>query len=282
MIQEHEIPTGSRLYFQNSAKIKRDIENKSAKVLEILGYAEIVTPYFSYHQEKSYAKNELLKLSDPLNNTLYLRADSTVDVVRLITKRLGRSIDQKKWFYIQPVFTYPSTETYQIGCENLDGDDLSTTLQDSIKVLDAVQLKPTLQISNIQIPQILSEILNIDLSVFKNSNIQTLLDLDIEWLNKLTYLQNLNQIEEILDIVPLQIKVELQKIQNLCEDISYENLIIAPLFYAKMNYYDGCFFRYIKDNSLLGLGGAYNHEEQKATGFALYVDKIIEELLKNE
>jgi len=175
MIQEHEIPTGSRLYFQKSAKIKRDIENKSAKVLDSLGYAEIITPYFSYHQEKSYEKKELLKLSDKQNNTLYLRADSTVDVARLITKRLGRSVDQKKWFYIQPVFTYPSTERYQIGCENLANDDLSSTLNDSISVLNEIGIKPLLQISNIKIPQILSEILNIELEVFKDSNIQKLL-----------------------------------------------------------------------------------------------------------
>ena len=282
MIHEHEIPTGSRLYFQNSAKLKREIENKSAKVLEELGYAEIVTPYFSYHQEKSYPKNKLLFFSDSKNNTLYLRADTTVDLARLITKRLGRSIDQKKWFYIQPVFTYPSTENYQIGCENLDSNNLTQTLQDSIKVLEVIKTKPLLQISNIKIPKILSLILDLDLEVFKNSNIQKLLDLNLKWLNKLTNLQKLGEIEEILDIVPVQIRDELKKIESLCRDISYDNIVVAPLYYAKMNYYDGLFFRYIKANELLGLGGAYNYEDVEATGFALYVDKIIEEKIKDE
>ncbi len=282
MIQEHEIPTGSRLYFQNSAKIKREIENVSASTLEELGYAEIVTPHFSYHQERSYARKQLLSFSDTKNNTLYLRADTTIDLARLITKRLGRSIDQKKWFYIQPVFTYPSNETYQIGCENLENTDLRITLLDSIKVLNNINLKPLLQISNIQIPKILSELLGLELDIFKNSNIQKLLDLNLDWLNKLTNLQNINEIEEILDIVPMQIRVELEKIEALCHDISYENLVIAPLYYAKMNYYDGLFFRYIKENELLGLGGAYNYEDVEATGFALYVDKIIEEKIKDE
>ena len=282
MIQEHEIPTGSRLYFQNSAKIKREIENISAKTLDELGYAEIVTPHFSYHQDRSYAKNRLLSFSDTNNNTLYLRADTTVDLARLITKRLGRSVDQKKWFYIQPVFTYPSTENYQIGCENLESPNLSTTLKDSIEVLKKIDSSPLLQISNIQIPKILSKLLDLDIDIFKNSNIQKLLDLKLEWLNKLTNLQNINQIEEILDIVPLQIQDELKKIETLCHDISYDNIVIAPLYYAKMNYYDGLFFRYIKDNELLGLGGAYNYEEVEATGFALYVDKIIEEKIKDE
>ncbi len=282
MIHEHEIPTGSRLYFQKSAKLKRELEAKSAKVLEELGYAEIVTPYFSYHQERSYPKNKLLFFSDSKNNTLYLRADTTVDLVRVITKRLGRSIDQKKWFYIQPVFTYPSNETYQIGFENLYSNNLSITLQDSLKVLNAIDTKPILQISNIKIPKILSKLLDLDLEVFKNSNIQKLLNLNLDWLNRLTNLQNLGEIEDILDIVPLQIKDELKKIETLCQNISYDNIVVAPLYYAKMNYYDGLFFRYIKANELLGLGGAYNYEDIEATGFAIYLDKIIEEKIKDE
>ena len=282
MIQEHEIPTGSRLYFQKSARIKREIETISANTLEKLGYAEIVTPYFSYHQDKTFARNKLLFFSDKNNNTLYLRADTTVDLARLITKRLGRSVDQKKWFYIQPVFTYPSNEIYQIGCENLQNSDLSKTLKDSIELLNEIKATPILQISNIQIPKILSKLLDLDIEIFKSSNIQKLLDLNLEWLNKLTNLQDIKQIEEILDIVPLQIQDELKKIQSLCHDISYENIVIAPLYYAKMNYYDGLFFRYIKDNELLGLGGAYNYEDVEATGFAIYVDKIIEEKIKDE
>jgi ATP phosphoribosyltransferase regulatory subunit HisZ len=280
MLNEHEIPVKSRLYFQDSAKLKREIENISAAIFEDIGYAEIVPPFFTYHQ--SFVDKKLIKFSDEKNNTLYLRADSTIDVIRIITKRLGRSVDQKKWFYIQPVFNYPSTETYQIGSEELENSDLSSSLNVSSKILRTLKLEPLLQISNIQIPKILSKLLELPIEVFKSSNIQKLLDLKIDWLTKLTYLQNVNEIEEILDIVPQEIKEELEKIANLANNISYENIVISPLYYSKMNYYDGLFFRYIEGNSVLGMGGCYKYEDMDATGFALYVDKLIEEKLKDE
>ncbi|HIO90762.1 MAG TPA: ATP phosphoribosyltransferase regulatory subunit [Campylobacterales bacterium] len=277
MIQKHEIPANSRLYFLQSANIKREIEYSASRELQTLGYAEIVTPYFSYHQETNLSDRKLLKLSDRDNNTLCLRADSTIDVVRIITKRLGRSIEQKKWFYIQPVFSYPSTENYQIGGEILENSDLSISLRDSIEVLKCIDVTPILQISNTNIPQILSQSLDIPLEVFKSSNIQKLLDLKLDWLTKLTYIQYVDEIKEILDIVPSDIKEELLKILKLCEDISYEKLIISPLYYARMDYYDGLFFRYIDKNSIYGMGGSYEYEDINATGFALYVDKLIEE-----
>ena len=52
MIFEHEIPSGSKLYFGESAKVKREIEFVSAELLENLGFEEIVTPLFSYHQRE--------------------------------------------------------------------------------------------------------------------------------------------------------------------------------------------------------------------------------------
>jgi len=280
MIQQHEIPVQSRLYFQKSAKLKREIDSTAASIFEDIGYAEIVTPFFTYHQ--SFSDKKLIKFSDTSNNTLYLRADSSIDVVRIITKRLGRSVDQKKWFYIQPVFHYPSTEIYQIGCEELESDDLGQSINVSSKILRSLSLDPLLQISNIQIPKKLSKLLDMPLEVFKSSNIQKLLEMKIEWLTKLTYLQNVNEIEEILDIVPQEIRQELEKISKLVNNISYENIVISPLYYSKMDYYDGLFFRYIEANTVLGMGGCYEYEDIEATGFALYTDKLIEEKLKDE
>ncbi len=43
MILEHEIPSGSKLYFGNSAKIKREIEKVASDILS-KGFEEIVTP----------------------------------------------------------------------------------------------------------------------------------------------------------------------------------------------------------------------------------------------
>jgi len=99
MIFEHEIPSGSRLYFGKSAKLKRKIENVAGEILESLGFEEIVTPIFSYHQHESFSDlKPLIRLNDQANQKVTLRADSTVDVVRIVTKRLGRSMESKKWF----------------------------------------------------------------------------------------------------------------------------------------------------------------------------------------
>ena len=277
MIHQHEIPVQSRLYFQESARLKREIENKASTILNEIGYEEIVTPFFTYHQ--TFSDKALVKFSDKQNNTLYLRADSTIDVVRIITKRLGRSINQKKWFYIQPVFKYPSTEIYQIGAEDLEQTNLSQSLNVSIKILNSLKLQPLLQISNIQIPKILSKLLDLPIEVFKNSNIQKLLDLKLDWLTKLTYLQDASQISKVLELVPDEIKSELQKIADLVDEISYHDIVIAPLYYSKMDYYDGLFFRFLSKNEVLGMGGCYKYEDIDATGFAIYTDKIIEEKL---
>ncbi len=280
MIYEHEIPSESRLYFSNSAKYKRDVENIASKILLDRGYGEIVTPLLSYHQHQSIDESSLIRFSDKENNILSLRADSTLDVARIITKRLGRSVEQKKWFYIQPIFRYPSIEQYQIGCESLGEDDLSTSINDSAEILSSLELSPLLQISNINIPKIISKKFNISLDLFKSANLESILKLDIEWLSKLAYLQKVEQISSVIEDVPQDIKVELQKIEVLCQKIDYSDMVIAPLYYSKMRYYDNLFFRYIKNNATLGTGGNYNYENMNSVGFALYTDKIVEELIK--
>ena len=101
MIYQHEIPSKSKLYFGQSAKIKREIESNAATTLEQLGFTEIVTPFFSYHQHESFSdKKGLVRVADEQNHEVTLRADSTVDVVRIVTKRLGRSMESKKWFFV--------------------------------------------------------------------------------------------------------------------------------------------------------------------------------------
>ena len=111
MIFEHEIPKGSRLYFGKTAKAKRVLENSVCEILEKNGFEEILTPNFSYSQHQSIEDNKkLIKFSDEENEQVSLRADSTLDVVRIITKRLGRATNHRKWFYVQPIFSYPSKE----------------------------------------------------------------------------------------------------------------------------------------------------------------------------
>ena len=114
MILEHEIPKGSQLYFGKSAKAKRDFEHKISDFLLKVGFEEIVSPHFSYSNHQAIEDTKkLIQLFDEENHPVALRADSTLDIVRIVLRRLSRSTDHKKWFYIQPVFSYPTNEHYQ-------------------------------------------------------------------------------------------------------------------------------------------------------------------------
>lgn len=282
MIYEHEIPKGSRLYFGKSAKLKRKIENVASEVLDTHGFEEIVTPYLSYHQHKYIDEKELLRFSDNGNHIVALRGDSTLDVVRIVTKRLGRTTEQKRWFYVQPVFRYPSSEIYQIGGEIMDELDLSISLEISKEILNALNVDPLLQISNIAIPKILSNMLNLSLEVFKSGNHETLLKQNEPWLSALATLQYPNQIEKVLDMVPEELKKPLNQIKELALLYKGKKVIIAPLYYAKMRYYDDLFFRFLEANHTLGLGGNYNFEGSNSSGFGLYTDRLIKYLTQEK
>ncbi len=280
MIYAHEIPSKSKLYFAKSASKKREIEFVASQILEANGYAEIITPHFSYHQHQEINEKSLIRLNDTKNHLLALRADSTLDVVRLITKRLGRSMQQKRWFYIQPVFRYPSDEQYQIGAEYLENSALHESINHVLQIIEKLELQPLLQISNIKIPQLLSEHLDIPIEYFKSSNLQAIFELGLPWLSELASLQDTEDIEKMIVKVPDFLCEELEKLAVICRNISYEHIIIAPLYYAKMRYYDGLFFRIFQENKRLGMGGVYHYDNISATGFALYTDYLIEELIE--
>jgi len=277
MIFEHEIPEGSKLYFGDSAKRKRYIEQVASEVLYQDDFEEIATPLFSYHQDDSVSDaKELVRINDTRNNRMSLRADSTIDVVRIITKRLGRNTTHRKWFYIQPIYRYPSTEQYQVGAEIIGENDLSIVLNQAMEIFNRLDVQPLLQISNIAIPKKLSKLLNIDLDDFRHINIQKFLALDIEWLTKLVYLQHPEDVDGVIEIVPDEIKEELVKMKEMCGKIAYANKVIAPLYYAKMLYYDELFFRVIEGNDIYARGGRYVNEDVRSVGFAIYTDALIE------
>lgn len=282
MILEHEIPNGSKLYFAKSAKVKREIEKVASDILDANGFEEIVTPIFSYHQHQSISdEKKLVKVNDAKNNSISLRADSTIDVVRIIEKRLGRNTEQKKWFYVQPVITYPTTEQYQVGVEFMDEKKLSLVLNIAIDIFDKLEISPLIQISNMKIPNILADMFD-ELSIddFRHINIEKFLNLDIDWLSKLVYLQHVEQVDELLEIVPESIKVELLKMKSLCLEIKCERSVLAPMYYAKMLYYDELFFRVIDKNEVFARGGRYKNDDVSSVGFAIYTDTIIEEKVK--
>ena len=282
MIYEHEIPTGSKLYFGKSAKLKRQLETVASELFYEAGFEEIVTPYFSYHQHQSIDAKELLRFSDEQNHIISLRADSTMDVVRLSTKRVDRTTNHSKWFYIQPVFRYPSHEVHQIGAELIGEENLALSIATSLSIFEQFELKPLLHVSNINIPKILSEMLGLDLKIFEKGELQKLLALDIPWLTKLTCLQTLAELEAVIQEVPDVLKGELEKLKALSVHIAYDNVVFAPLYYVKMRYYNALFFRFIYKNYTLGSGGSYDCEGIGSSGFGLYTDDLIEILIKRD
>ncbi len=283
MILEHEIPQGSKLYFADSAKLKRHIEGVASEILYKNGFEEIVTPLFSYHQHHSIAdEKELIRVNDEKNHNISLRADSTVDVVRLIQKRLGRNTAQKRWFYIQPVFTYPTNEQYQVGVESIGDENLTGVVNLALSILQKLELKPLLQISNIKIPQLLVAMFDeLTLDDFRHINIDKMLSLNVQWLTKLVYLQHIEQLDDVIAIAPEAIQSELKKLKTLAAGIEYDNLVIAPMYYAKMLYYHELFFRIIENNEVYARGGEYKVDEQTSVGFAIYTDELIEKIGKN-
>lgn len=281
MIFEHEIPTGSRLYFGQSAKLKRDLENQASQTLESLGFEEIVVPLFSYHQHDMFSNTRsLIRLNDADNNQVSLRADTTADLVRIVTKRIGRSTDHKKWYYVQPTVTFPTNEQYQIGAEMIDGG-LEDAVNIAVSMLDKFEIAPILQIANIKIPRILHDEYGIDLDILSNMNMEKILELDIEWLMKLA---NIHRVEDLQDMdgIPQDIQNELNKIWQASRKIHYKNIVVSPLYYANMRYYDSLTFRVFEDNELLAQGGTYSIDETRATGFTIYTDQCIESIMKHK
>lgn len=274
MIFEHEIPSGSRLYFGQSAKLKREIEYVASQTLVELGFEEIVTPLFSYHQHESFDdKKLLLRLNDKENHEVTLRADSTADVVRIVTKRLGRSTESKKWFYIQPRVAFPTIEQYQIGAEVIDGN-FEKMAETTLALLKQIGIEPVMQIANIRIPHLLNEKYGVSLDSLKSMHIEKIMNADLPWIEQLVRLNSVNDLND-LEAFPDDIKAELEKIKKAIEKIEYKNMIISPIFYAKMRYYDSLTFRMFEENSLLAMGGIYTIEGIEAAGFALYTDECI-------
>lgn len=279
MIFEHEIPKGSRLYFGKTAKAKRVLENSVCEILEKNGFEEILTPNFSYSQHQSIEDNKkLIKFSDEENEQVSLRADSTLDVVRIITKRLGRATNHRKWFYIQPIFSYPSKEDYQIGCEWIEHNNISDIMNLTADILRAIKIEPILQISNINIPKLISIELNISIDILKNGDISELLKLDCDWLNNLLRVKDIKSLENIIEKVPNILKKELEILLEKSKEVKYSNIIIAPMYYGSLKYYNGVYYRVIDKNLVLCRGGMYETDGISSLGFALYTDNLLKML----
>lgn len=281
MIFEHEIPNGSRLYFGQSAKLKRTLENSISDILLNDGYEEIATPIFSYYQHQSIDdETKLIKIADESNNQIALRADSTLDAVRIITKRLGRTTTHKKWFYIQPVFSYPSNENNQIGCEWIEHGEVCDVIDLAIKIVDTLSFSPVVQISNINIPRLIIKNMKLDENLFQKNEISKIFDLKIDWLDALVYAHSVEKLEQALSIAPEFLHHELKTLCAVCKKIKYNNLAIAPLYQSSLKYYNDIYFRIFEANNTVIKGGRYtssssNHEIIDSLGFAIYTDNLL-------
>jgi len=276
MIFEHEIPTGSRLYFGKTAKLKRIIENDASDFLSDKGFEEIVTPNFSYSGHQSIDNEKaLITLSDEKNNSLALRADSTLDVVRIISKRLGRATLHKKWFYIQPVFTYPANEVYQIGAEWIGHDNICDMINLNCDLLNKLQIDSLVQIANINIPMIISKEYNISIDLFKNGEIGALFDLELDWLTQLIQVRTAEDLENIIDLLPKCLEDECKKLVTIAKNVEYSNVNVSPIYYSAMKYYDDIYYRVINENLTIAKGGGYQSDGINSLGFALYTDNLL-------
>lgn len=282
MAYEHEIPKGSKLYFGRSAALKREIEAKAVAVLLAEGFEEIVTPFFTYQKYQTGSahsdQKSIIRVADSNNNSLSLRADSSLDVVRIITKRLGRSTDHKKWFYVQPVFHFPTTEINQIGAEFLDSNDLAYITNLAIDIFKKIGIAPTLQLSNIAVVKAAISELRVDMEAFKKGEYYKLKSLGVEWLTKLLDVATITQLRECIDYSPDSVRVELERVFEMAKRINYKNIVLSPLYVPKSSYYTDCFFRMIDQNDVFCRGGNYVTNHKHSCGFAIYTDNIIKRL----
>ena len=159
---------------------------------------------------------------------------------------------------------------------------LGLSISTSLSLFNAFGVSSLLHVSNINVPRILSEMLGLDLAIFEKGELQKLLALNIPWLTKLTCLQTLEELESIIDEVPLELKGELIKLKELSAQLPACNVVYAPLYYVKMRYYNALYFRFIHNNFTLGSGGSYGCEGIGSSGFGLYTDNLIEILIKRD
>ena len=169
--------------------------------------------------------------------------------------------------------TFPTKEQYQIGAEVIDGsfEEIAKT---SIMLLNEMEATPVMQIANIRIPHLLNEKYGVSLEVLKSMHIEQIMEIEFPWIEQLVRISAVSDLED-LSAFPADIKEELEKIKDATQAVKYENMVVSPLFYAKMRYYDSLTFRMFEDNALLAMGGIYTIDGVEAAGFALYTDECI-------
>ncbi|WP_238700322.1 ATP phosphoribosyltransferase regulatory subunit [Helicobacter jaachi] len=275
VILEHELPQGSKLYFDTSAKLKRDIESCAIRAFYENDYKEIVTPTFTFLEHQGDIFNrDIVRLSSESNHQISLRYDTTIDAMRIITKRITRSSEHKKWFYIQPVFSYPTTEIHQIGAEHLGGESLSPVMCLGVGIIQELGLKPYLQISNMKIPLLCAQHSGVDIQVFASQEAGKLLEME-GYIADLVYVKTKQDVQKAIKNAPSFLKDELERLLECASYCEYEKSIFSPLAFTPSSYYGDLFFRMFMGNATLLQGGKYSVGEQYSCGFAIYTDAVV-------
>ena len=105
-------------------------------------------------------------------------------------------------------------------------------------------------------------------------HVEQIMAADLPWIEQLARLHSVDDLSD-LSAFPDDIKEELEKIKEATQKVEYANMVISPLFYAKMRYYDSLTFRMFENNALLATGGIYTIDGVEAAGFALYTDECV-------
>lgn len=282
MVFEHEIPEGTKLYFGRSARIKRELENAACEIFYSYGFEEVITPYFSYlEHQQNFSNRHLIRLSSQNNHQISLRYDSTIDTIRTITKRLERATSHKKWFYIQPVFSYPTNEIYQIGAESIYDDNLHTMISVGLEILSSCDIKATLQFSNVKILALVLAEIGIDKDTYKALSMRELAQ-KARFVEELSRLNTLQDLDSFLPYSPMFLRFELERLSHKAHACEYEQVLISPLEPPLVDYYDDVVFRVFSENDTLMLGGKYNIQECLCCGFGIYTDSVISHILARE
>ena len=169
--------------------------------------------------------------------------------------------------------TFPTKEQYQIGAEVIDGS-FEEVAKTAVMLLAEMDVKPVMQIANIRIPHLLNEKYGVSLDVLKSMHVEQIMGADLPWIEQLVRMNAVSDLED-LSAFPNDIKAELEKIKEATQTVKYDNMVISPLFYAKMRYYDSLTFRMFEENALLAMGGIYTIDGVEAAGFALYTDECV-------
>lgn len=280
----YEVPQGSKIHFGKSARLKRDIEKMAVEIFYERGFEEIATPSFNFtDDERILGKRKIIRTSIDNNKQMILRNDNTIDVIKIINRHL--KISNKKWFYIQPAFLYPSTQINQIGAECIGkgAENIANILSVAVSIFLALKLKPILQIANMNIPKLCAEESGLNMEVFSQMQVQKILGSN-SYLREMLYIQDKNSLKSYIKQAPNFLKNELQELLDSVSFCSeYEknggNIIFSPLYCPKMGYYESLFFRAFSDNKVFLRGGKYTIDGIYSCGFAIYTNEVVDFML---